>query len=136
MPAAALKVRNLRPGEGIPRGIKNTGFEDLTLNPRWVWIVEHKGRPVVILITINAHGLLILLRIGAIPEAPLHWPLVLFPQVFAEAKARGCKGYYTFLDDRQPTEVKLMRIVLRTEGALLPAYGAWAVGSFLKPPWS
>jgi hypothetical protein len=135
MPAAALKVRNLRPGESLPPDIKDTGFEEMPLNPRWIWVLERRGRIVAMAITINAHGFLILLRTGATPKAPPHWPLVLFPQVFAEAKARGCKGYYTFLDDRQPAEVKLMRIVLRIEGALLPAYGAWAVGSFLKPPW-
>lgn len=130
MPAAAMRVRNLRPGEGIPQGIKDTGFEGLPLQPEWVWIVEYRGRKVAVLFTTNAHGLLILLRMAATQGAPKTWPMVLLPQVFAIAKARGCKGYYTFLDDRQPAEVKLMRIVIKTDGGLLPASGAWAVGSF------
>lgn len=133
MPAAAMRVRNLRPGETIPAGITGTGFEALELDPDWVWVVEHRSRRVAILFTANAHGLLILLRIGATRNAPRTWPMILFPQVFATAKARGCKGYYTFLDDRQEAEVKLMRIVLRSGGQLLPASGAWAMNSFLTP---
>lgn len=132
--AAAMRVRNLRPGEGIPTGIPGTGFEALELDPEWVWVLENRGRRVAILFTANAHGLLILLRIGATQNAPKTWPMILFPQVFATAKARGCKGYYTFLDDRQGAEVKLMRIVLRNGGRLLPATGAWAMDTFLDQP--
>lgn len=131
MPAATWTVRNLRRKEGIPACFVGTGFEPAVIQPEWVWLAEYRGKPVAILFAANAHGLLLLLRILATPDAPVNWPMIIFRQVFAEAKARGCIGYYTFLDDSQPAEVKFMRLVIRTNGGLLPASGAWAMNTFL-----
>jgi hypothetical protein len=51
------------------------------------------------------------------------------PQVFAEARLRGCVGFLTLLADNQPGEVKMARIIQRLpDAALLPFQGSFGVG--------
>jgi hypothetical protein len=51
------------------------------------------------------------------------------PQVFAEARKRGCVGFLTLLADNRPEEVKMARIIAGMPGAtLLPFQGSMGTG--------
>ena len=55
------------------------------------------------------------------------------PQVFAEARQRGCVGFLTFLADNRPAEAKMARIIARlARGTVLPFQGSMGVGLLSK----
>jgi hypothetical protein len=105
------------------------GFEAFRIDPEWQWVVVQDGRVVAHLLAANAHGLLFILRLTAFPEAPRGWLVRMLRQVLRDAKTQGCLGYVTFLSDQSPREVKLMRVVEKAGGMLMPQSGAWAFGS-------
>lgn len=134
-----VQVRNLRLGESLPNDLLDTGTP--FLDPEWCWVVEPASllgpfapsQPFALVVASFAHGWLVLWRVLAIspiPDGiPLNWFLEAFPQVFAEARLRGCVGFLTFLADNRPAEVKLARIIQQLPGAaLLPFQGSMAVG--------
>lgn len=130
----AIHVRNLLPGElaALPPALQSTGM--FYLVPEWVWIVEvGSSGPFAIVITSFCHGWLVLWRLIAVsplpPEIPLNWIKEAFPQVFAEARARGCIGFLTLLADNRPEEAQIARIVTRmTGGTSLPFQGVIGCG--------
>ena len=139
---AAIHVRNLREGEAstLPPALLNTGMAYLI--PEWAWVVEPSSPlgpfapappPFALIVASQAHSWLVLYRILSLPalppEIPLTWVMEALPQVFAEARRRGCVGFLTLLADNRPEEVKLARIVQRLAGAtLLPFQGSMGVG--------
>jgi hypothetical protein len=125
---ATLQIRNRYPGEVIPSELmENLG--SMTVDPEWQWLAEYDGKIVGQILGVNAHGILMLIRITATPEAPKYWPVLGLRKVLADARERGCIGYLCFLDDRQPQEVKMMRMIQKQGGILLPVIGVWAAGS-------
>jgi len=131
----AVQVRNLREGEVdiLPPDLLDTGTPYLV--PEWVWVVETIGQvaPFALVVASFCHGWLVLWRILAIsplpPGIPLNWFKEALPQVFAEARLRGCVGFLTLLADNRPAEVKMARIIASLPGAtLLPFQGSLGVG--------
>ena len=142
-----IQVRNLRAGEqaSLPAALRDTGAPYLV--PEWVWVVERAAlpsplgpfgppppAPFAIVVCSFAHGWLVLWRLLSIsplpPGIPLNWFKEALPQVFAEARLRGCVGFLTLLADNRPAEVKMARIIASLPGAtLLPFQGSLGVGS-------
>jgi hypothetical protein len=135
----AVQVRNLREGEVdiLPPDLLDTGTPYLV--PEWVWVVETIGQvaPFALVVASFCHGWLVLWRILAIsplpPGIPLNWFKEALPQVFAEARQRGCVGFLTFLADNRPAEAKMARIIARLAGGtVLPFQGSMGVGLLTK----
>lgn len=133
--SSAVRVRNLREGEAstLPTALLDHGMPYLV--PEWVWTVEAEGhsKPFAIIVASFSHGWLVLWRILALSPlpsaAPLNWFLEAIPQVFAEARLRGCVGFLTLLADNRPEEAKMARIIQRLDGAkILPFQGSMGVG--------
>ena len=120
-------IRHPYAGE-VPEALM-IGFESFKIDPEWQWILIVGGEVKAQLLGVNAHGVLIILRLAALPNTPHGWAVRMFREVMRECKKNGLIGFTSFLDDRQPAERKLMRIVQRLGGYLLPATGAWAAGS-------
>jgi len=131
----AIHVRNLREGDvdALPSALRDTGM--FYLVPEWTWIVgvEGSSEPFAIVVTSFCHGWLVLWRLITVsplpPEIPLNWIKEAFPQVFAEARARGCVGFLTLLADNRPEEAQIARIVTRMAGGkALPFQGVMGCG--------
>ena len=131
----AIHVRNLREGEAatLPTELLNTGMP--FLDCPWVWVVESSAYsgPFALIVTSFAGGWLVwwrLLALSPLPSTiPLNWIMEALPQVFAEARKRGCVGFLTLLADNRPEEVKMARIIAGMPGAtLLPFQGSMGTG--------
>jgi hypothetical protein len=127
-----IHVRNLRKGEaaGLPAALQNHGM--LYLAEDWAWVVEMDGYPgpFALIVTSFCHGWLVLWRLVSISPLPagipLNWFLEAHPQVFAEARSRGCVGFLTLLDESRPAEAQMARIAVRLAGGtVLP--GQWSM---------
>lgn len=105
------------------------GFEAFKIDPEWQWVLVVDGKVGAQVLCANAHGMLMIMRLTAREGLPQGWLVRFLRGVLAEAKRAGVIGYVTFLDDRNPVEQKLMRIVQKSGGMLMPATGAWAFGS-------
>ena len=140
-----MQVRNLREGEAatLPTALLDTGTPYLV--PEWVWVVEPtrppsplgpfapSPPPFALVVASFSHGWLVLWRILAISPLPsgipLNWFKEALPQVFAEARLRGCVGFLTFLADNRPAEAQMARIIARmAKGKILPFQGSMGVG--------
>ena len=131
----SVHARNLREGEAatLPTALQNHGMPYLV--PEWAWAVESSehATPFALIVCSFCHGWLVLFRVLALsplpPGIPLTWFLEAVPQVFAEARERGCVGFLTFLADNRPEEVKIARIIAGMPGAtLLPFQGSIGTG--------
>ena|ERR1700731_4749679 len=134
----SIRVRNLREGEAaiLPPALLNHGMP--YLDCPWVWVVESENHsePFALIVTSFAGGWLVLWRLlslSPLPSTvPLNWFLEAHPQVFAEARARGCVGFLTMLADDRPAEAQMARIAARlTGGTALPWHGSMCVGSLV-----
>lgn len=105
------------------------GFEMFRIDPEWQWVLAVNGHVKAQMLCANTHGVLLIFRLTAFPDAPHGWMPRFLRHVLAEARAAGCIGFLTFLSDKNPIEVKLMRIVQRAGGLVLPQSGALAAGS-------
>ena len=124
-----LVVRLRDPLDLVPEKLMEGNLEALKLDYNWQWVVEHEGEIVAQVLCSPCHGLIHILRISSMPEAPHGWAVVALRRVLSDAKARGMIGFMTLLADKQPAEVKLMKIIQRQGGQLVPFYGALAFGS-------
>ena len=110
------------------------------LIPEWAWVVECEAYPTpfAVIVASQAHSWLVLYRILAIsplpPGVPLTWFLEAHPQVFAEARRRGCVGFLTLLDDSRPEEAQMARIAVKlTGGTVLPGKFSMCAGPLVDP---
>lgn len=104
-----MKIRNLIPGEALPKQLQ-TGYER-TQMPEWIWVVEREEKPVGILIAAPAHLMVILLRIISTPEAQGTDIRALLIHAFRESRRRGYKGYTTWLDPTKAPENAFIGII-------------------------
>jgi len=123
----AVEVRHPYVGE-VPAELM-AGFEALPIDPEWQWVLVAGGRIVAQMLGARMHGLLLVMRLTAFPDAPRGWAVKMFRAALAEARSQGIIGYVTFLSDANPQERKLMKIVQHSGGMIIPASGAWACGS-------
>lgn len=122
-----LEVRHPYVGE-VPTELM-AGFEALKIDPEWQWVLVVDGKVEAQMLCAPMHGLLVILRVVAFKEAPRSWLVKFLRRVMEEAKGLGLLGYVTFLSDLNPQERKLMKIIQHSGGLLIPASGAWGVGS-------
>jgi hypothetical protein len=122
-----IEVRHPVAGE-VPAELI-AGFEALPIDLEWQWVLIVDGGVEAQMLCAPMHGLLAILRLTAFPSTPAAWLVRFLRSVLADSHARGMIGYVTFLSDANPMELKLMRIVQRSGGMLLPSSGAWAFGS-------
>jgi hypothetical protein len=130
-----IRVRNLRKGEAatLPPALLDHGMPYLVED--WVWVVEsdeHPG-PFALIVASFCHGWLLLSRLLALsplpPGIPLTWFLETHPQVFAEARARGCVGFLTLLSEDRPEEAQMARIAVKLAGGtVLPGHWSMCAG--------
>jgi hypothetical protein len=125
---STITIRNREEGETLPPELMGS-LDLFPIDYNWQWVAEYEGEIVGQVLAANVHGILFLFRITAIPSAPKSWVMLAYRRILAEAKERGCMGFMLFLDDCNKQEVKLMRIVQKHGGMLLPSYGAWAFGT-------
>lgn len=104
------------------------GFEAWKIDPDWQWVAVHNGKVVAQLLTAPMHGVLYLMRLTALPEAPKTWAVRLFRQMLREGRERGLIGYLVMLQDSTPEQLRLMSIVQRHAGYLEPITGVLAAG--------
>lgn len=104
------------------------GFQVWDIDPKWQWVAVHNGRVVAQLLTAPMHGVLYLMRLTALPEAPKMWAVKLFRQMLREGRELGMIGYMVMLEDSTPAQLQLMRIVQRHAGYLEPFTGVIAAG--------
>ena len=117
----------------LPLVLRAHGFP--FLDAEWCWVVEHEDKTIALIVCSFAHGMLVLWRILATPDAKRvcrSWFFRALPIVLDNARQRGCVGYLTMLEDHHPACVKLARIVARTGGVLIPFVGT--LGAALIQP--
>jgi hypothetical protein len=105
------------------------GFEAYRIDPEWQWVLIVDGYVKAQMLCANVHSVLYILRLIAFPDAPHGWLAAMLRHVMAEARQAGCIGFISFLSDKNPAEVKLMRIVQRAGGFVLATTGAMVAGS-------
>ena len=123
-----VEVRHPYVGE-VPAELMG-GFEAFRIDPEWQWVLVSDGKIKAQMLCADTHGVLTIMRLSALPDAPHGWGVKLFRGVFAECKKLGLLGYITFLADDQRAERRLMSIVARSGGYLKPTSGVWAAGRF------
>lgn len=121
-----LEVRHPYLGE-VPAELMK-GFQVWHIDPKWQWVAVHNGRVVAQLLSAPVHGMLYLMRLTALPEAPKTWAVKLFRQMLREGRELGMIGYMVMLEDSTPAQLQLMRIVQRHAGYLEPFTGVIAAG--------
>ena len=125
-----MNVRNLQPGEEWPTGCE-MGYTCGMVYRDWCWIAESEGQTVAALLTIPAHGVLLLLRIAANEDAPPSAIRALLNTAFEQASQRGLIGYLTWTEPCKLEGQQLLGIVRRAGGTqditpVLFAYGTIA----------
>jgi len=121
-----LEVRHPEADE-VPAALMQ-GFEAWKIDRDWQWILVSDGKVMAQLLTSNMHGMLYMMRLTALPEAPYGWALRLLRQAIRDARSRGLLGYIVLLQDSTPEQLCLMRIVQRHQGYLEPITGVLACG--------
>lgn len=104
------------------------GFEAWKIDLEWQWVAVHEGRIVAQLLAAPMHGMLYLMRLTALPEAPKTWAVKLFRQMLRDGREAGLIGYLVLLQDSTPEQRRMMRIVQRHAGYLEPVTGVLAAG--------
>src|SRR5262252_6636474 len=75
------------------------GFEAFKIDPEWQWVVVADGAVKAQLLCAPAHGVLMMLRLTALPDAPDGWALAMFRHVLRDCRKLEMLGYMTFLED-------------------------------------
>lgn len=104
------------------------GFEAFKIDPEWQWVLVVDGKIMAQLLGANTHGVLTIMRLSGLPDAPQGWALMLCRRALKDSAAQGLIGFMTFLSDNRKAERRLMRIVHRMGGYLIPVSGVWAAG--------
>ena len=114
----ALYARNLREGEVIPAGL-GAEFRTFKIDPDWCWVVTDEDDNIIaVCLAANLHGLLYLVRLRALPDAPCEWAVPLLRRVFSDSAERGCEQYIAFLEDDRDAEQRLAAMVTHAGGML------------------
>lgn len=128
MTKTKLTIRHPRPEETLPPELVDAYDLLYGTDCDWIWLAEYEDKVVGRILTHNMNGILLILRMNATTDAPKSWAVVTLRYLLREAGDRGMLGFLTMLQDTKPQEVKLMRIVQRNGGVLLPFSGALAFG--------
>jgi hypothetical protein len=121
-------VRNLKLGETLPDELK-TGYERGQCDPKWIWVCEHEGTPIGILITAPAHIAVILVVIKMAEGCAAQGVGVLLTEAFKEMSKRGYRGYMVWFGENQ-VESQLLRMVESTGGGVLETSMSLCYGWF------
>lgn len=120
-------IRNLVKGEPLPKELQ-TGYENGNCDPDWIWVAEHDGKLVAILVTAPMHIVVMMIRLVATEEAGLAVRSLLL-HFIKTIKERGFNGYYTMVDPGTDAGAALQRIVEGTGGMTIPSPQYVCVGA-------
>lgn len=126
MKTTSIDVRHPYVGE-VPEELI-VGFETRRIDPEWQWVLVEDDKVKAQLLCCNAHGVLMMLRITALPDAPEGWALKLFRKVLSDCADQGMLGYMTFLSDATKPERRLLTIAARQGAYVVPVSGSWIAG--------
>jgi len=95
--------------------------------PEWIWVAERNGEAVALLVTAPAHILVILLHLVSHNAEPMDVRALLV-RAMKDIKARGYRGYITWVDPNAQFDKALMDIIEASGGghlpvSMLPCYG-------------
>ena len=125
-PTSQIEVRHPYVGE-VPAELL-TGFEAFRIDAEWQWVLVCDGKIKAQLLAANTHGVLMILRLTALADAPHGWALAMFRRVLFDCRGLGMIGYTTFLSDATKAERSLMKIASRQGAYFVPVTGAWVAG--------
>jgi hypothetical protein len=124
---STLTLRNLILGEDdlLPIELRDTQFP--VPDPEWTWIVEREGKPIALILTSYASGVLMFWRILSTASARLspNWLLAALPRILENTRLRGCVGYASFFRDSRPEEAHFARLLQRAGGKVEPFTGSF-----------
>ncbi len=105
-------VRNLIHGDRVSSGLLlKTGFEQGLLTPDLVWVAVDNMQVVGIFIAFAAHGFFMPFRMVTLPTAPYGCVRRLAKKAFADALSRGYHFFLTALENVQPTDRQLLKLL-------------------------
>ena len=107
-------IRNLDKDEPLP----NLGQEIPNSNlvqPEWIWLAYNRydDKPLAMLVTAPAHGIVMLLRIYSVKVAPKSVMVGLLRRSLAAMSSRGYTRWVSFLDEARATEASLIDIAIK-----------------------
>lgn len=111
-------VRSLDKDDSLPPF--NHGLPDTPLTQKdWIWVAfrEKDNKPLGLIAAAPLHGIVLLVRIYAIEEAPKAIAVGMLRKVLADSSARGYTRYALHLDLSLDNEARLARIVLKSGGS-------------------
>jgi hypothetical protein len=92
------------------------GWQTSMIYHDWCWVAEVDGVTCAALITIPAHGALLLLRIAANKRAPMVTVRAILTHAFKEARDRGLIGYLAWTEPCTKEGQTLLGIVRKIGG--------------------
>lgn len=123
-----VHIRHPRPDELHTLDILKE-FHSLPLDGQWIWLAEQDDKVLGMAMASPMHGILFLMRMLVVEDAPPTIALSLIKRMGKDSKARGCFGYMCLLDPKQPAEMKLGRFFQRLpETKFVPYQGIIATG--------
>lgn len=96
-------------------GIRMEGF---TLDPEWAWIAKQGAVVNGFLAASPCHGMIIIWRLVVRDGAPKNTVLIVLRKFIKDAKERGCKGLFAYLDPKREAEKALMHMISRSGGTI------------------
>jgi hypothetical protein len=107
-------VRHLNKGEKLPDLGQQIPDSHLVQH-EWIWLVYNRftDKPLAMLVTAPAHGIVMLLRIYATKLSPRAAMVGLFRKSLAAMSNRGYSRYVCFLDEARDNEASLIDIAKR-----------------------
>lgn len=123
-----VMVRTLKPGEPFPQHL-DTGFEQMPVMNDFIWVAEKNGKIVGILMAAPCHGIVFLVRLRTTKDAPAMTVALLFRRCVRDWKARGFKGYFTYVDPSRELERRFIPICRKLGGLQLVSPQVGLVGN-------
>lgn len=114
-------VRQMRASDRMPPELR-MGFDLLgKLDTDWIWVVEEGGLIRGVLVAAPCHGVAMIYRLALVPGTPLGSLTALLRRFLGDLRARGIRGYLTFVDPESKIQGKLKRIIERAGGQQIGA---------------
>lgn len=116
-------VRSLDKDDPLPDFSHSLPDTPLT-QKEWIWVAfgARDNKPLGLIAAAPLHGIVLLVRIYAIDEAPKSIAVGMLRKVLADCKDRGYTRYALHLDLRLDNEARLARIVKKAGGSEISSH--------------
>lgn len=124
-------VRNYIPGENLPWGPEDTGWEQAVFEPETVWVVFVDGKIEALLIGAQVMNTLLLIRLLS-KGRTLWWLRPLWAAVRAASDNLNLVGFWSCMDNGREAEKKLTSLLKKAAKttSTRDASGFWISGRF------